>query len=257
MSEQLHNNPEIPVFSHPRYIEGSPENTETLVSFSHGLAEFQAQHPQILGATIFGSRLKGTAREDSDVDCRILADADYLEQHGAKATITEEGDVEWGDNGSFVYELEEKISKDIATNTNKDWLTIRRGIYIEPMSKKLIHEHLQKFLQNRQASIDTLAAINAWSFGGNKGPRPTGPPLIDIGSSVPALFAPDLIPGLDKYRRLVVEELSSAGRLGAITWANIMKQVQFGEGHVDTRNPYYYPQDLDQAKQWYPPEASF
>lgn len=252
MAEILNTTDQVPALGHPRYIEGEPENIETLERFTSGLQELQTDNPEIVGATLFGSRLKGEATAKSDVDCVIFIDAEQLRQAGVTTEINDKGSVNWGEHKELPDDFEVHFASVLADKTEKDPKTIKDGIYVRPISTDLINSHISmyaayvhkynEYLRQSAAHIDNPQAE-----------IPEEPTQVFMSDSLSGLFSPDLLPGskLDRYRQDVLKAIDSTGEYGEEIWKEIMSKVKFGEGHVDYDDPRYYPQNVQQAYEWY------
>jgi predicted nucleotidyltransferase len=248
MTETLHNNN---VFQHPRYVEGSAENTESLERFSDGLRELQSDNPEIVGATLFGSRLKGEATTKSDIDCTVLVDADALNVHDIHIDVGETGSLDWGEHSDLKHDFEAHFGKVLADKTDKAAGILTKGIYVQPISESLIQTQLNKYLTYLDKVDQYRAEKEQWWDSNSDAKPPELPETAVITGGIPPLFAPDLIDGLSDYRKTVINMLSQAGSHGEEAWQTILQGVEFGEGHKSIEDPSAYPTSLEQARQWY------
>ncbi len=251
MSEKINTPINNNVFYNPRYVEGTAENTETLERFSSGLRELKQANPEILGATVFGSRLKGEGTAKSDVDCTVLIDADALEGHGIAIEVSETGILEWGENKDLKHDFEAHFGKVLADKTDKAENTLMGGIYVQPLSDKLIKTQLNKYLAYLDSVDHYRSAKEQWLESDSATQPPEMPETVVITGGIPALFGPDLIDGLGEYRKTVIDTLSQAGSHGEEAWQTILHGVEFGEGHRSIEDQTAYPLTLEQARQWY------
>lgn len=241
------------VIEHPRFIPGSAENVDTVTRFASGLQELQAENSEIVGATLFGSRLKGEARANSDVDCNVLIDASALSARGIEIDVDATGKLNWGGYQELQRDLQAHIGDVLAAKTDKDPVTIRRGIYIKPISAKLIEKQIELHVGYLKQYEEYMAKSEAWidNLDADINERPEPPDYIPLSGGVPALFSPELAPGLDIYRSLVVDKLAEEGEYGKKAWEDILSHVEFGEGHLEVADPSYYPVDLKAAQEQY------
>jgi predicted nucleotidyltransferase len=242
----------LPVTQHPRFIEGNDENVETLTKFTQGLQELQVQNSEIVGAALFGSRLKGEATAGSDVDCTILVDAEQLAVHGVDIDVDQQGWITWGKHEDLKQDFGNHFGEVLAEKTAKDPTTIKQGIYVQPISQKLIEkqvgvhvEYLKKYDEYREKSEAWINDLNA-----DPDQRPEPPDYVPLSGGIPALFSPQLISGSEKYQHAVINELSRQRDYGEAAFKEIMSHVQFGEGHLESSDPKY-PANLEEARALY------
>jgi len=244
---------QTPVTEHPRFVEGTPENQETLERFVEGLRELQAQNPEIAGATLFGSRLKGESTAKSDVDCKILIDANRLAENDIPVTVDDEGHIDWGKHTDLKKDFESHFGEVLAEKTNKDPSVIKGGIYVEAVSPELIRNQIDKYTDYLKAYDQAI--VDREKFWDNPDAdfdnSPPLPEQVFVADPIPALFSPDLLHGLEKYREEVVHYLKDKGEYGEKAWQDILERVRFGEGHVEADNSAHYPATLEQANEWY------
>ncbi len=247
----------LSIAPHARHVEGTPGNTETLERFSFGLEELKAANPEIAGATLFGSRLKGEATEKSDVDCTIFIDADAMAQQGVHVGIDKTGNLNWGEYESLKRDFQAYFGNFLAQKTDKNPSVITGGIYIEPVSENLIKQeldqHLENFTNYEKETEEHWHKVDEWAkdLSDNAGDRPEAPEYVTIARNIPALFHPDLTTGLEDYREAVITRLIAAGPLGEKVWQDILDSLAFGEGHREITDETAYPINLAQAKEWY------
>jgi predicted nucleotidyltransferase len=253
MSERVRQpGPANTVFEHPRFIEGSSENAQTLEHFAQGLQELQAVNPEIVGATLFGSRLKGEATAKSDVDCAILVDADKLASEGVDLSVDETGTIQWGEYEELKEGFKSHFADVLSGATHKDPSTIREGLYIEPISNELIETQLSTHIDYLKNRDKYQADYSNWTQNSMlDSPQPQEPDYVRIDGNISALFGPELAPGHDKYRQAVINKLSQTGEYGEAVWQEILYGIQFGEGHYDMEDSSKYPATLQQAQEWY------
>lgn len=254
MSE-INRTPRNQLTEHPRFVEGSHENEETLEKFTNELEIIQEENPEIVGATLFGSRLKGESTAKSDVDTVIFIDAAQLKEHGITVEIDEQGNIVPGDFTKYTKEFKEHIGKRLANSTNKDPETITGGLFIAPIDDELIKKSIDQVVTYHQQYQEYKQEFEEWVENRSwddesEGPKP--PEWVGLNSAIGQLFHPALLSGLDEYRQEVIGYLKQQGSFGEKVWQDdILGKLSFGEGHLKTSDQASYPINLDEAGYWY------
>ncbi len=242
MSEQLPTS-KVPILTNKRFIEGRPESTQEVIELTKGIYELKAINPEIIGASLFGSVLKGTATEKSDYDTNVFVDADRLSKLGIAVTVDNKNDAKLVDE-TLKKEYSHYIGDYLGKKLGKDHTLIEGGIFIVPLSEKLIVYQLEQYFRAVKLKVEYREAKEQWYEGNMYGQEPEEPEYPMMGWNIGTLFGAELTSGLEGYRQLVLDELQQAGQAGEDAWNDIMFFVKFGEGHLDDK---YYPSTVDEA----------
>lgn len=244
MTEQLKDSPRLTsVINHPRFIESSPEITQNLITLSEGVEELKAINQELLGATLFGSALKGTATEKSDYDTNVFVEANKLLDLGIEVAIDESSNAEIVDK-SLKSEYSHYISGYLAKKLGKEPAQIEEGIFVLPISHELIDTQIDHYLKSCKERPKHNDDIDIWLNADMTETVPEEPRTVLLGRNISTLFAADLTAGLETYREHVLARLEGAGQAGEEAWQDILLVVKFGEGHVGDE---YYPATVSEA----------
>jgi hypothetical protein len=154
--------------------------------------------------------------------------------------------------------MKQRFGRALAQHVGKDVQIIESGLYLYPISNELIRQQINHFMHYLQIDEAYQLANQAWlkrieergTVDVIHDPQPIQPEWATIAGGIPALFSPDLLPGLAVYRKEVVTLLSANAARGERAWEDILRAVTFGEGHVPMTESYY-PITLAQARAWY------
>jgi len=241
-----------PITEHSRFIESSPEITQKLDLLTEGIYELQTINPDIVGASLFGSTLKGEATPESDFDTSIFLDANMLEEMGIAVSEDKYGGVSI-DDPELKTEYSKYLSDYLAKKMGEDSTKLEEGLFLTPISHEIIDSQIDNFLKKAEAYQDYKKSYKDWWDNNNEGPAPEPPETPIMGSNVGSLFRAELGPGLEEYRDHVLTRLGEAGQTGEEAWEAILSTVKFGEGHIDDN---HYPSSLAEATETYTQQAA-
>lgn len=189
----------------------SEQSGEVLHQFRRELQKFVAAHPEIVGTAVYGSHVKGTARQESDpkgksdVDAFVFIDEDVANlppEPGLGVSDTEKS-LNWGKmNGEVGGPFKEIFSK----VANYD-ATAMKDIRFRLLSKGKIDTDLD-------AMANYLEKVRMSENGQGERPSLDERPVADIAR----MFHLQLGQGLDEYRAYVLAKLKEKGVLGDQVW---------------------------------------
>jgi predicted nucleotidyltransferase len=226
-------------------------SAETLAKFRDELKEFMKDHPEIIGATVYGSQVKGTARPDSDVDTFLFVDEEKI---GLPL-----------ESGKGVDDRESDIATHIDTTISRPFKSLwakSSGLNEEDMKdvrfRILSQSRIDHDLQTMESYLEKMDKFNK-----NEGDRPS----LDqrpIAPAVGRLFQLQLGRGLDTYRAYVLKSLEKKGELGDKIWETFFYQdilaEESGKLTRGTSDPVVefhnkrkdlYPHSVSEAMQYY------
>lgn len=215
------------------------------------LQEIQSVHPEVIGATVYGSQVKGIARgsEDplgqSDIDCYIFVDGESIgiQDNGDEGTYPKEGDESWDRvNDSLGSEIRGRVERrfGLFDSTSKD-------MRVRILTKARVDNDIDRALAHEQAIIDADA---------NNTARPrlseTRPHDLD------KLFHLQLGHGLDAHRKYILERLKRSGAAGEAVWKDCASSIDLMESGklpkevgIQRGMNNLYPRDIEGALRMY------
>lgn len=214
-------------------------SSQVLERFRTELEKFKAIHPEIIGATVFGSHTKGTARTEehkkgkSDIDAFIFVDEDKMTNH--------------------------EISKDVGVSG------------MDATTKKLFEEITVPFRQiiadTEQIDIKELKDIRLRILSKERIDHDLA--MMDFHGDWPSselmrIFQLQIGRDLDPYRSYVLSKLKGMGKLGNKIWeegaldailysenANLMKGFTDEKIEFQEKREQLYPQTIDDAIKYF------
>lgn len=197
--------------------------------------EFALNNPEVVGLTLFGSQIKGLAREDSDIDGYLFVNSDKADEN-----LSEE-------KQGRVYPLEkdelwEKAQQNIGLKFREQeqrnlGLTPEdvKEIRLRLISKKRIDTELMDVIDYGKKMVD---------YKSGKGTVPDYPKEIAIDQ----LFHLQIGKGLDGYRKYILERLRQEGEAGEKGWGILIDWAEMMERNFQVnRDTKLFPQTLEAA----------
>jgi len=235
-----------------------PEHSaDVLHQFRTEVRAFISDHPEIVGVTVYGSQVKGTARETgdpngkSDVDAFIFIDEDLASlpsEANTGVSTTAESD-NW-------QQVNEKIGKPF-----RDIFSKNAGYTEQQMKDVRVRLLSQNRIDNdiNAMSHYLTALIKSENGQGERLPLDQRPM-----SDVARLFHLQLGKNLDVYRSYVLHELKQFGEIGDKIWEEFFYQDNLsqengklvkgmGEDAIQfqEKRKKLYPHTVDQAIQYF------
>lgn len=231
-----------------------------LDSYVQALKQLQQANPQIVGVSLFGSRLKKENDLNASIDCTIFINADILASDGVAIVIDQTNKPQWGEYEALKDDMRDNFGDFLAKKVSKDPYEVKRGIYIEPLSQSIVVAQIDQFFsyltlhdkyeEAAQAWVEGSYSDNAWTPQEEVPPKPQAPQPVNLVYVVPAIFALDLIGGLESYREFIINKLLQSKANGERSWQSILTALKFGSdlARVDVSQ---YPTSLSLAQQLY------
>lgn len=232
---------------------------ERLVETQTIVKELKNEDPAILSLCIFGSNVKGTATEKSDIDGWLFVDPSVV----ALQSDHEEKDlVEICTMGESFYATEEiHFTKDIEQKYNdlirneiKRKLDLSdeqvKHIRTRPLSESIIDRYITKWdswaeemkeYEARKIQHDIEIADHNFS-----GSFPHLPQNMHTGY-IPYIFHMALGHGIEKYRRYVINNLIDRGETGELMWKELIDGTVIMENYLESNPKISYPRNLAEA----------
>ncbi len=244
----------------------SPEefSKERLRAVKDEMAEMQAKYSEVLSLCMFGSMVKGTAHEGSDIDAYLYIDSELAAQ---REGIPEENILEHysGDNQTH-------LTKDVAKKYALEFrggLKEKAGLEDEavehirsmPISEKVINDEIESLLDYYKRKEEFEADTEKWfdsepprgsdieallAYQKAKPERPE-----HMSPSLGSMFHLDAGGGIRKYRKLFVEKLSQMGTEGEKIWTDTIMGTEMLENNLSLDDTKRYPRLLKDAVKLY------
>lgn len=232
-----------------------------------GFQELQSQNPEVVGMTLFGSMVKGTAHQDSDIDSFIFIEGEQFKQR-----ITDEAkqwaEQELTERTSSRYSSPQK-SIDLAAQYQYEPVIeatmIAQGLTPEQIkhmrvrviSNDLIEQELTRAINYEKAFAEFMRQSDEWMSGQSSSfdEAPERPELVIIDWKIPALFHVAIGNKLDLYRKHIITTLEEQGDIGEKIWKHIITHTADMERNMQASTyDHLFPTTLKQAKELYVPE---
>ena len=235
----------------PRFLPATESIAhERLNHFRGTVKEFQKKFPEVLGATVFGSMIKGEqAKETSDIDSFIYIDKDkipkdigidnphdleqlYLSKFKNKLNLPED------DFQKYYHDLRTKVlSNDILENSIADFIDYEES-----------HEEYKKMVESTY-SFEMLEEEK------NKLLK-AEPPLAYINQPISGMFHARVGTGIEKYRQLFLEKINSLSdkNMAEKIWRSVHFNLKTYEQREDENKTIKIPETLNEALQVYHPD---
>jgi predicted nucleotidyltransferase len=230
------------------------ENSEArarLDQFRNSVKEYQKKHVEVLGATVYGSMIKGSqAKKTSDIDAFVYIDGDKIpeqEKSKDKDVIESEYRLNFlnslndpeGEKTKYYEDLRFQILNEELLDKNIDYL-------VEYESKD---KEYQKILeQNYKYDMADEEKDKLLSQRPNAFPK-------DF-FAVAGMFHARVGTGIEKYRKLFLEKINdlSDKKMAEKIWNDIFFSLKTYEQRADSNKITRIPESLAEATRTYYPE---
>lgn len=239
---------------------------ERIIAVKQEVEEMKKKYPEVLSLCMFGSMVKGTAHEGSDIDAYLYIDsAKAAERKG----VTEEEILETHERLDGVYLTREVAKlyilefrnglKEKADLEDKDVEHIRS----RPISEKIINDEIKSLIDyyKEKEKVNTFhERLAEWEkkkpevgvsidellvYQKSRPEMPRSPSLImpDLGS----MFHLEVGGGIRKYRKMFLDRLVELGPVGEKIWTNTIESTEIMENNLSTNESKRYPRTLMDA----------
>lgn len=220
-----------------------------LDGFRDTVKKFQKQHPEVLGATIFGSMIRGDkAKASSDVDAFLYVDADTLP---SKDRTQEAKTLEDQYHSGLLKEL--GVSGEEAKKLYGDLIPKLLSSEILDQNIKNNVEDENEYLafreKRREVDTSTMSQEEKDKFYAEEPEKKRAIDNFEIGG----MFHARVGSGVEKYRKMFLEKLIALPdrKMAERIWRGVYAQISTMEGGDKKRK---LPQTLEDALQTYHPE---
>ncbi|PIZ46441.1 hypothetical protein COY32_03330 [candidate division WWE3 bacterium CG_4_10_14_0_2_um_filter_41_14] len=214
---------------------------ENLASIKQVLAEYQQNHPEVIGMTMYGSQTKGLDTDWSDFDAYIFVN-DTTDHHknpndGPKRIEPKGHDPTYDEINSTIVPAFRALVEDQLHISPDKTKHIRARV--------LSHERINTEIND----LETYCLAREAYFNGEQNTY-----LYVPETSLDLLFHLQLSNGLDQYRAYILNQLKDRGDLGDSMWNLIQMGTQIMEESGRMRaEDYLYPKTVDEAIRRYLP----
>lgn len=245
-----------------------------LTAVKEEVDEIKEKYPEVLSLCLFGSMVKGTAHEDSDIDGYLFIDSASA---AAKENIPEEQIIKYHQTRNDVYFTDEVAGR--YTHEFRDGLKQKTGledkdvehIRSRPISERVINDSIQAALQYQKAKeqyykdldqydIDQKVWVKNTPKRGqsievilehqkNKPKRPVSPD--PVSTSLGSMFHLDVGGGIGKYRKMLFTKLVELGPAGEEIWKSVIGNTERMENNLRGDPSKRYPRTLVEAIEIY------
>lgn len=245
--------------THERRFELPVQNEAKarLDAFRRGVKDYQQKSPEVLGATVFGSMIKGKqARSESDVDAYLYIDAEdpRYNQKPSQEYKTEflesTGVTDKEDQEKYYHDMRPQILSSVVIGKE---IEDRLEYYMEKEQfKKTRDQALDRLLLVAGKEGRTLTTEERKSLDENS------PKFRTIDSGVAGMFHARVGSGLEKYRELFLEKIMSLPdrKVAEKLWAEVAADLKTFEKRSDRNVAIELPDTLDKALMTYHPKLS-
>lgn len=242
MNEQLNNQ----ISNNERRFTLATETTARtrLDNFRDKVKDFQKKNPEVLGATVYGSMIKGEqAKETSDIDAFLYVDAETMPE---KENLQEKY--------NFVdikYRTDFLKSLNIS---NEDEQTYYRDLRVKLLSEETIDKDIDDYIQSETRYNTYKQMLNEkYTYDlpeEDKEKLLAQEPLTQgMDFATAGMFHAKVGYGLEKYRHLFLEKVNelSDKKMSDNIWKDIYSQLKTYEQRSDPSKKIEIPATLDEA----------
>lgn len=238
--------------------------------------EMQAAYPEATALSLFGSLVKGTANEKSDIDAMLVIDPEKIRSlddagddkpavrfnrydfHLIRGNVRYESMFHWPRlrkdlEDTYKRIFSEKIRDILPTLTDEQL----KDIHITPLNEELMRKMLDEVIDSYRKYPDGVKERyirfgHEIKSGEEELP---GDIRLEPNHILYMLFHVDVGGGLPVYRRMILDRLSSEGALGEKIWHRLISSTEAWEQHKDHADDLptnkRYPRTLAEAQRMY------
>lgn len=222
--------------------------------------EIQKEHPEVLSLCLFGSMVKGTAHEGSDIDGFLYIDSEMIAKN---ENTPKEQIIKPSTTSDQAYLTKEVANKYLAEFRdgikNKTGLEDKdvKDIKARLISEKIIDDEIKALLEFYKNKEKYDADIDKWienkpSQGSDidelllyEKSRPVVPE--HLSTSLRGMFHLDIGGGIRKYRKIFIDKLAQLGDGGEKIWSDTIRGTEMLENNLSTDSTKHYPRTLAEA----------
>ena len=268
-----------------RYVISKEENARKKFEvFREIFWRVEKEHPEIIGATLFGSMVKGTAGLNSDIDAFIFVDLDKIKNtitpqevevaNAQIAKLKNEHDQKVAEGKEFGEYQPTPVEDYIVTHRYKELFTEplkstgltdeqMRDVRIMAVSKNDLEDELEKAVDSQQKVIEYdqkqkelyQQAIDSenWDQYYDWKKENQVPDEYFMNWKVSAMFHLAMGRGIQTYREIVANFLQQKGKVGEVVWRSgvISRTADMERNFRGSSYQNLFPQTLDDARKYY------
>lgn len=220
-----------------------------LDNFRDGVKKYQGERPEVLGATVYGSMIKGEqAKENSDVDAFLYIDKDVIPETGKRKDLDV---LESEYRSDFLKKL--GVSEDEAKKYYGDLRTqiLDNEVLSTEIASRVEYENEQrehKEMLNRKYSFASPEEQERLLS--------QEPAFRQISFPISGMFHAKIGKGIEKYRRLFLEKINDLQDKSAAEsiWNDVYSQLKTLESRSDPTKEIKMPATLEEAIRTYHPD---
>ncbi len=234
---------------------------DRILAVKEQVKEMKDKYPEFLSMNLFGSMIKGTAHEKSDIDGVVFVDTDIIAK---RIGLNEDELIKYNERGHLV--LSQDIAKEY-TLAMRNGLKEKTGLSDEfvsdirtsPISEAVIDMDINKSLKYYRAKDAYDSDYDNWvksrpkrgcsidDLINHEKSQPKRPEYTktDLGQ----MFNLDVGGGIKKYRSMLIEKLNNLGADGERIWSDLVETAELYENGLGSTQRY--PRTLEDARKLY------
>ena len=238
--------------------------TNRLHALKGETGEMQDKYDEVLSVCLFGSMVKGTAHQGSDIDGYLFVDSGVIAQ---KEGVDESEILESKKTTDGMFLSKPLADKYISEfrNSLKEKTDLDdegvEGIKILPMSERVIDEEIEVLLKYFRDKENYDIEYDNWLDAEPKHgsdvkelleyqkSKPKRPEFVT--GNLSHIFHLDVGGGIRKYRKFLIDKLKGLGEDGEKIWAGTIQGTEMLENNLSTDDSKRYPRTLDEAVKVY------
>lgn len=213
--------------------------------------EIKSEHPEVLSMTLFGSMVRGDAKEASDIDGYLFVDA---------GGVNGQTQTDRFDNTVFSQDIQAKY-QDLARLGLKEKSDLAdeqvKDVLVLPISREIIDEEIGRLLpyaqqisEYRKAKAE--AEISGRDILDEDYPRhPDSEQWTHANNNLSSMFHLAVGKSIEKYRGYLLDKLKTYGTAGEVIWEDIVGSVKFMEQGKSEKPFDKYPKTIQDAERIY------
>ncbi|MFA6274189.1 MAG: hypothetical protein WC662_03435 [Candidatus Paceibacterota bacterium] len=228
-----------------------------LNDFRVAVKEYQKEHPEILGATIYGSMIKGNqAKETSDIDSFLYIDADNIPKENKDPNEKLQNPY----SPAFKYRSELLNSLNISQKDEENFYEDLKPIILNSeIIDKNINNCIKFEIENNNYKKMLNEKYNNEMSEEEKYKLLSQEPVMDkmdFSPEIAGMFHVQIGKGVDKYRHLFLEKLNALPdkKIAESIWEEVHFTLNTFEKRKDTEKKIKIPSTFDEALKIYHPD---
>lgn len=224
---------------------------DRLEAIKNTIGEIKSSHPEVLSLTAYGSMVKGTARESSDIDGYLFVDAE---------SVNGQTQTDRFDNIVFSQDIQTKY-QDLARLGLKEKADLAdeqvKDVLVLPISGEIIDEEIGRLLPYAQQIAEYRKAKEEAEISGKDildedyPHHPDNEQWTHANNNLSSMFHLAVGKGIEKYRGYLLDRLKTYGDAGEVVWEDIVGSVKFMEQGKSEKPFDKYPKTIQDAERIY------